>query len=70
VRAIFDAPVEPFLPGTPIETVERDIGPGVRIRYGAFDVDGYRIWGATARILGQLGAVLAASYQGSPLEGS
>jgi 8-oxo-dGTP pyrophosphatase MutT (NUDIX family) len=70
VRAIFDAPVERFLPGTPIETVERDIGPGVRIRYGAFDVDGYRIWGATARILGQLGAVLAASYQGSPLEGS
>ncbi len=59
VRAIFDAPVERFLPGTPIEMVERDIGPGVRIRYGAFDVDGYRIWGATARILGQLGAVLA-----------
>jgi 8-oxo-dGTP pyrophosphatase MutT (NUDIX family) len=70
VRAIFDVPVERFLPGTPIETVERDIGPGARIRYGAFDVDGYRIWGATARILGQLGAVLAGSYQGSPLEGS
>jgi 8-oxo-dGTP pyrophosphatase MutT (NUDIX family) len=70
VRAIFDAPVEPFLPGAPIEIVERDIGPGVRIRYGAFDVDGYRIWGATGRILGQLGAVLEASYQGSPLEGS
>jgi 8-oxo-dGTP pyrophosphatase MutT (NUDIX family) len=70
VRAIFDAPVERFLPGTPIEMVERDIGPGVRIRYGAFDVGGYRIWGATARILGQLGAVLAASYQGSPLVGS
>jgi 8-oxo-dGTP pyrophosphatase MutT (NUDIX family) len=59
VRAIFDAPVDRFLPGTSIEVVERDIGPGVRIRYGAFDVDGYRIWGATARILGQLGAVLA-----------
>ena len=61
VRAIFDAPVERFLPGTQVELVERDIGPGVRIQYGAFDVDGYRIWGATARILGQLGAVLAAS---------
>ena len=59
VRAIFDAPVERFLPGTPVVVVERDIGPGARIRYGAFDVDGYRIWGATARILGQLGAVLA-----------
>jgi 8-oxo-dGTP pyrophosphatase MutT (NUDIX family) len=70
VRAIFDAAVEPFLPGAPIEIVERDIAPGVRIRYGAFDVDGYRIWGATARILGQLGAVLDPSYQGSPLEGS
>lgn len=70
VRAIFDAPVDRFLPGTPIEVVERDIGPGVRIRYGAYDVDGYRIWGATARILGQLGAVLDATYQGSPLEGS
>lgn len=86
VRAIFDAPVEPFLPDARIEIVERDIGPGVRIRYGAFDVDGYRIWGATARILGQLGAVLATAaaesapdgrhidppvdHQGSPLEGS
>lgn len=61
VRAIFDAPIARFLPGTSIETVEREIGPGVRIRYGAFDVDGFRIWGATARILGQLGAVLAAA---------
>jgi 8-oxo-dGTP pyrophosphatase MutT (NUDIX family) len=59
VRAVFDVAVDRFLPGSAIEMVERDIGPGVRIRYGAFDVDGYRIWGATARILGQLGAVFA-----------
>jgi hypothetical protein len=29
------------------------------IRYGVFDVDGLSVWGATARILSQLGAVLA-----------
>jgi len=31
------------------------------LRYGAYPVDGLLIWGATARILGQLGAVLGAS---------
>ena len=76
VQAVFDAPVERFLPSAPVEVVEREVSTGVRIRYGAFDSDGHRIWGATARILGQLGAVLAvgrgdtAGYQGSPLEGS
>jgi len=60
VRAIFDAPVERFLPGAPIELVERDLAAGLRIRYAAFDFEGHRIWGATARVLGQLGAVLAA----------
>ena len=29
------------------------------LRYGAYDVDGLSVWGATARILSQLGAVLA-----------
>jgi 8-oxo-dGTP pyrophosphatase MutT (NUDIX family) len=61
VRAIFDAPVKRFLPGAPMELVERDLADGLRIRYAAFDFEGHRIWGATARILGQLGAVLAAS---------
>ena len=61
VRAVFDAPVERFLPGAPIQTVEREIAPGLRIRYGAYEFDGHHIWGATARILGQLGAVLDAT---------
>ncbi len=61
VRAIFDAPVDRFLPGAPIAVVERGVAAGLRIRYGAFDFEGHRIWGATARVLGQLGAVLAAS---------
>ena len=29
------------------------------IRYGAYAVEGLLVWGATARILGQLGALLA-----------
>ena len=31
------------------------------LRYGAYDVDGLSVWGATARILSQLGAVLRPS---------
>jgi hypothetical protein len=50
--------VRHFLPDAPIEILEaqRD---GWRLRYGAFLVGGHEIWGATARVLGQLGAVLA-----------
>jgi 8-oxo-dGTP pyrophosphatase MutT (NUDIX family) len=58
VRAVFDAPVDRFLPGAPIEVVEREVAPGLRIRYAAYEFDGHHIWGATARILGQLGALL------------
>jgi len=50
-------PVSAFLAGVPIEAVEEERG-GWRLRYGAYPVAGYRIWGATARVLGQLGAVL------------
>ena len=58
VAAILRVPVRSFLPDAPIEIVqaERD---GWRLRYGAFPVGERRIWGATARVLGQLGAVLA-----------
>jgi 8-oxo-dGTP pyrophosphatase MutT (NUDIX family) len=77
VRAVFDAPVDRFLPGAPLGRFEREVAPGLRIRYAAFDFEGHHIWGATARILGQLGAVLAPAvlapadpYQGSPLAGS
>jgi hypothetical protein len=38
--------------------VERTIG-GWPIRYGHYEVDGLSVWGATARILSQLGAVIA-----------
>ena len=46
-----------FLPDAPIEIVERTIG-GWPLRYGHYVVDGLSVWGATARILSQLGAVL------------
>ena len=47
-----------FLPGAPIAIVERTIGDWP-LRYGAYEVDGLSVWGATARILSQLGAILA-----------
>ena len=47
-----------FLPDAPIDMVERLIGDWP-LRYGAYDVEGLSVWGATARILSQLGAVLA-----------
>jgi 8-oxo-dGTP pyrophosphatase MutT (NUDIX family) len=60
VRAVFDAPVDRFLPTAPVGQFEREVSPGLRIRYAAYDFEGHHIWGATAGILGQLGAVLAA----------
>ena len=59
VARIVEPPVARFLPDAPIEIVERTIGDWP-LRYGAYDVDGLSVWGATARILSQLGAVLAA----------
>ena len=61
VRRVIHAPLSAFLPGAPIQTFERDVREW-RIRYGAYALDaisdGPAIWGATARILGQLGAVI------------
>ena len=59
VARIVEAPVAAFLGDAPIEIMERTIDDWT-IRYGAYAVDGLSVWGATARILGQLGAVLAA----------
>jgi 8-oxo-dGTP pyrophosphatase MutT (NUDIX family) len=63
VSRVVNAPVAAFLPGAPIETFEREVRQW-RIRYGAYALedlgDGPAVWGATARILGQLGAVLGA----------
>ncbi len=58
VARIVHAPVAAFLPDAPVEIVERTAGDWP-IRYGVFAVDGLSVWGATAQILSQLGAVLA-----------
>jgi 8-oxo-dGTP pyrophosphatase MutT (NUDIX family)/GNAT superfamily N-acetyltransferase len=58
VARIVEAPVEAFLPDAPVELEERTIRQRL-IRYGVYPVEGERVWGATARILGQLGALLA-----------
>ena len=57
VARILTPPVSAFLPGAPIEIVERTIRDWP-LRYGGYRIDGLHVWGATARILGQLGAVL------------
>lgn len=59
VAAILRVPLRHFLPDAPIEMVD-DERDGWRMRYGAFPFGEHRIWGMTARILGQLGAVLSA----------
>lgn len=58
VARIVVPPVAAFLPDAPITMVERTIGEWP-LRYGAYDVEGLSVWGATARILSQLGAVIA-----------
>jgi 8-oxo-dGTP pyrophosphatase MutT (NUDIX family) len=57
VAAVIEAPLAAFLRGAPIEMVEEERG-GRLIRYGAFVVGSYRVWGATARILGGLAALI------------
>ncbi|HEX3265669.1 MAG TPA: CoA pyrophosphatase [Candidatus Limnocylindrales bacterium] len=61
VKTVVNAPVAAFLPGAPIQIIERDVRKW-RIRYGAYALnelgDGPAVWGATARFLGQLGALL------------
>jgi 8-oxo-dGTP pyrophosphatase MutT (NUDIX family) len=61
VARIVEAPVAAFLPDAEITVLEREVREW-RIRYGAYSLpelgDGPAIWGATARILGQLGAML------------
>jgi 8-oxo-dGTP pyrophosphatase MutT (NUDIX family) len=57
VARIVHASLDLFLPDAPVEMVERTIG-GWPIRFGVYPVDGLAVWGATARILSQLGAHL------------
>lgn len=49
-----------FLPDAPIAMVERTIR-GWPLRYGHYEVDGLSVWGATARVLSQLGAIVASA---------
>lgn len=64
VKRVIEPPLSAFLPGAPIQTFERDVREW-RIRYGAYALedsgDGPAVWGATARILGQLGALLGSA---------
>jgi 8-oxo-dGTP pyrophosphatase MutT (NUDIX family) len=57
VARILEPPVTAFLPDAPVEIVERVIRDWP-LRYGGYRIDGLHVWGATARILGQLGAIL------------
>jgi 8-oxo-dGTP pyrophosphatase MutT (NUDIX family) len=58
VARIVEAPLDAFLPHARIEIVERAVRDSP-LRYGAYPIDDLRVWGATARVLGQLGALLA-----------
>jgi 8-oxo-dGTP pyrophosphatase MutT (NUDIX family) len=57
VGAILMPPLATFLPGAAIVEREETLR-GARLRYGGYPVEGGVVWGATARILGQLGAVI------------
>jgi 8-oxo-dGTP pyrophosphatase MutT (NUDIX family) len=57
VVRILEPPLARFLPDAPVAMVERTIR-GWALRYGHYEVDGLSVWGATARVLSQLGAVI------------
>ena len=60
VRRVVEAPLAAFLPDAPIVLVHDEIR-GMPLRYGAYPVEDLVVWGATARILAQLGAIVAGS---------
>jgi 8-oxo-dGTP pyrophosphatase MutT (NUDIX family) len=60
VSRIVEAPLSAFLPAAEIRIVEATIGDRT-LRYGAYPIDDLLVWGATARVLGQLGAILGGS---------
>jgi 8-oxo-dGTP pyrophosphatase MutT (NUDIX family) len=57
VARIVEAPMAMFLPDAPYDIVERTVRDWP-LRYGAYAIDGLSVWGATARVLSQLGAIL------------
>ena len=61
VAEVLWASIDAFLPGATIEIVDttvRTVSGAFPLRFGAYPVAGNQVWGATARILGQLGAIL------------
>ena len=57
VASVFAAPLAAFVHGAPIEIVT-DVREGFTLRYGAYRVGDHLVWGATAMMLGRLGAFL------------
>jgi 8-oxo-dGTP pyrophosphatase MutT (NUDIX family) len=57
VARIVHARLDLFVPDAPVEMVERTIRDWP-LRFGVYAVDGLSVWGATARILSQLGALV------------
>ena len=57
VARVIEAPLAAFVAGAPIEIVT-DVRDGYTLRYGAYRVGEHLVWGATAGILGRLGAFL------------
>jgi 8-oxo-dGTP pyrophosphatase MutT (NUDIX family) len=60
VEEIVRAPLAAFLADAPIELIETEV-QGFPLQFGAYPTNGLRVWGATARILGQLGAIIGRS---------
>jgi 8-oxo-dGTP pyrophosphatase MutT (NUDIX family) len=58
VARILEPPLSAFLPDAPVEVMERTFS-GWKIRFGAYPIEGLQVWGATARVLSQLGALIA-----------
>jgi 8-oxo-dGTP pyrophosphatase MutT (NUDIX family) len=58
VARIVHASLDLFVPDAPVEIVERTIRDWP-LRFGVYPVDGLAVWGATARILSQLGALVS-----------
>jgi 8-oxo-dGTP pyrophosphatase MutT (NUDIX family) len=62
VAGIIAAPLAAFVAGASIEMVDAELD-GYRFRYGAYRVGERLVWGATAGILGRLGAYLGSATE-------
>jgi hypothetical protein len=65
VAAIIHAPLSAFLAGAPIEIVT-EVRDGFRLRYGGYRIGEHHVWGATAMMLGRLGAFLGPASARDP----